>query len=113
MPHRRAAPVVVTDLHEPLYVVHSRIMRMRLVLFGIWLVGWTVSGILWRDGWLATAILLGSGPGVWVVVGLVRARQATGAPRAGQPPGAGRTWRGSTALTLVPNRAERAFHSRG
>ena len=69
---RRAAPVVVTDLHEPLYVVHSRIMRRRLVLFGIWLIGWVVSGLLWRDGWLATAILLGSGPGIWLIVGVIR-----------------------------------------
>jgi hypothetical protein len=48
------------------------------VLFAIWLVGWTVSGLLWRDGWLATAILLGSGPGVWLVVGLIRAGRAPG-----------------------------------
>ncbi len=92
--HRRRAPVVVTDLHDPLYVVHSRIMRRRLVLFGIWLIGWVVSGLLWRDGWLATAILLGSGPGIWLVVGLVRAgrqpgrrepvgRRALGGPGAG------------------------------
>ena len=33
---------------------------------------------LWRDGWLATAILLGSGPGVWLVVGLIRARRRPG-----------------------------------
>ena len=111
--HRRPAPVVVTDLHEPLYVVHGRIMRFRLVLFGVWLVGWVVSGVLWRDGWLATAILLGSGPGVWLVVGLIRSRTAAGAPRAGRPPGAGRTWRGSSALTGVPNRSSRARHSRG
>jgi hypothetical protein len=92
--HRRPAPVVVTDLHEPLYVVHARIMRFRLVLFGVWLVGWVVSGLLWREGWLATAILLGSGPGVWLVVGLIRSgrrpgrrepvgRRALGGPGAG------------------------------
>ena len=76
--------MVVTDLHEPLYIVHSRIMRRRLVFFAIWLVGWTVSGVLWRDGWLATAILLGSGPGVWLVVGLIRAGSA---PRRREPVG--------------------------
>jgi hypothetical protein len=76
--HRRPAPVVVTDLHEPLHVVHGRIMRFRLVLFGVWLVGWAISGVLWRDGWLATAILLGSGPGVWLVVGLIRSRRRPG-----------------------------------
>jgi hypothetical protein len=92
--HRRPAPVVVTDLHEPLYVVHGRIMRFRLVLFGVWLVGWVVSGLLWREGWLATAILLGSGPGVWLVIGLIRSgrrpgrrepvgRRALGGPGAG------------------------------
>jgi len=92
--HRRPAPVVVTDLHEPLYVVHGRIMRFRLVLFGVWLVGWVVSGLLWREGWLATAILLGSGPGVWLVVALIRSgrrpgrrepvgRRALGGPGAG------------------------------
>lgn len=70
--------MVVTDLHEPLHVVHGRIMRFRLVLFGIWLVGWVVSGLLWRDGWLATAILLGSGPGIWLVVGLLRAGRRPG-----------------------------------
>ena len=75
---RRAAPVVVTDLHEPLHVVHGRIMRFRLLLFGVWLVGWVVSGLLWRDGWLATAILLGSGPGVWIVVGLIRSGRRPG-----------------------------------
>jgi hypothetical protein len=76
--HRRPVPVVVTDLREPLHVVHGRIMRFRLVLFGVWLVGWVVSGLLWRDGWLATAILLGSGPGVWLVVGLFRAGRRPG-----------------------------------
>jgi hypothetical protein len=91
---RRPAPVVVTDLHEPLYVVHGRIMRMRLVLFGIWLIGWVVSGILWRDGWLATAILLGSGPGIWIIVGLFRAGRQPGrrvpvSRRALEGPGAG------------------------
>ena len=67
---RHSAPVVVTDLHEPLHVVHGRMMRTRLVLFAIWAVGWVVAGLLWRDGWLATTILLGSGPPVWAVVWL-------------------------------------------
>lgn len=91
---RRPAPVVVTDLREPLHVVHGRIMRLRLTLGAVWLVGWIVSGILWRDGWLATAILMGSGPGVWLVVGWARAgrrpgrrepvsRRALGGPGAG------------------------------
>jgi len=75
---RHPAPVVVTDLREPLVIVHGRMMRKRLILFGIWLLGWTASGVLWRDGWLATAILLASGPGVWLVVGAVTARRRQG-----------------------------------
>ena len=62
----RNRPVVVTDMREPLIVVHRRMMRERLVLLGIWLVGWAVAGVLYRDGGLATAILLVSGPGVWI-----------------------------------------------
>ena len=69
---------MVTDLREPLHVVHGRIMRRRLLLGAVWLVGWIVSGVLWRDGWLATTILLGSGPGLWLVVGLLRATPVPG-----------------------------------
>lgn len=71
MRQRRGAVTVVTDLREPLTVAHRRMMRSRLVLFGIWLVGWIISGLLWRTGWLATLILLVSGPGVWLVVVIV------------------------------------------
>ncbi|WP_297652763.1 hypothetical protein [Pseudonocardia sp.] len=75
---RRSPPVVVTDMREPLIVVHRRMMRVRLVLMVIWLAGWVVAGVLYRHGWLATAILLGSGPGVWMVWFAVRSRCRTG-----------------------------------
>ena len=82
---RRSRPVVVTDMREPLIVVHRRIMRARLVLGGIWLVGWVVSGLLYRTGWLATLILLVSGPGVWLVVVIVTERRRPGRREAVNP----------------------------
>ncbi len=61
-------PVVVTDMREPLVVVHRRMMRQRLVLMVIWIIGWVVAGLLSPGhGYLATAILLVSGPGLWLV----------------------------------------------
>ena len=54
-------------MREPLVVVHRRMMRQRLVLMVIWIIGWAVAGLLYRHGYLATAILLLSGPGVWLV----------------------------------------------
>ncbi len=81
-------------MREPLIVVHRRMMRARLVLMAIWLVGWAVSGVLYRDGWLATGILLGSGPGVWLVYYAWRSRYRPGRreavtrpPRPALPPG--------------------------
>lgn len=65
---RRPTPVVVTDLVEPLVVVHRRLMRRRAVMFLVWTAGWIVSGLLWRQGYLATGILMASGPGVWLGV---------------------------------------------
>jgi hypothetical protein len=67
-------PVVVTDLREPLIVVHRRMMRARLVLMVVWIAGWIVAGALYRHGWLATGILLATGPGVWVVYVAVASR---------------------------------------
>lgn len=58
----------MTDLREPLLVVHRRLMRRRAVMFLVWTAGWIVSGLLWRHGYLATGILLASGPGVWLSV---------------------------------------------
>lgn len=55
-------------MHEPLIVVHRRMMRQRLVLMVIWIAGWVVAGLFAEShGYLATAILLVSGPGVWLV----------------------------------------------
>jgi hypothetical protein len=71
-------PVVVTDLREPLIVVHRRMMRARLVLMVVWIAGWIVAGVLYRHGWLATGILLATGPGVWVVYVAVASRRRPG-----------------------------------
>ncbi len=68
-------PVVVTDLREPLIVVHRRMMRARLVLMAVWIAGWIVAGALYRQGWLATGILLATGPAVWVGYFAVTARR--------------------------------------
>lgn len=65
---RRPVPVVVTDLREPLVLLHRRLMRRRAVLFLVWTAGWIVSGLLWRHGYLATVVLMVSGPGVWLAV---------------------------------------------
>lgn len=71
-------PVVVTDLREPLIVVHRRMMRARLVLMVVWIAGWVVAGVLYRHGWLATGILLATGPAVWVVYVAVESRRRPG-----------------------------------
>lgn len=75
---RRPDPVVVTDLREPLIAVHRRQIRSRLVLMVVWIAGWVVAGALWRHGYLATGILLASGPGIWIVWWLVVPRRITG-----------------------------------
>lgn len=74
----RGRPVVVTDLREPLIVVHRRMMRERLVLMVVWIAGWVVAGALYRHGYLATGILLASGPGVWLAHYAWRCRHAPG-----------------------------------
>ncbi|OJY42687.1 hypothetical protein [Pseudonocardia sp. 73-21] len=64
----RQRPVVVTDMREPVVVVHRRMMRQRLVLMVIWIAGWIVAGLFAEShGYLATAILMVTGPGVWLV----------------------------------------------
>lgn len=75
---RRPDPVVVTDLREPLIAVHRRQIRTRLVMMVVWIAGWVVAGALWRQGYLATGILLASGPGIWIVWWLVVPRRITG-----------------------------------
>ncbi|ANY05168.1 hypothetical protein AFB00_01270 [Pseudonocardia sp. HH130630-07] len=79
---------VVTDLREPLAVEHGRRIRIRLVAMVVWIIGWVVSGLFWRDGWLATAILLTSGPGVWILWWLFVPRRTAGRRRPvdGRPP---------------------------
>lgn len=84
---RKPDPVVVTDLREPLIAVHRRRIRIRLVMMVVWIAGWIVAGTLWRHGYLATGILLGSGPGIWVVWWLVAPRRVTGRRRPVPPPG--------------------------
>lgn len=78
MTRRRNAVVTVTDLREPLIDVHRRMMRTRLVLMVVWIAGWIVAGALYRSGWLATGILLATGPGVWLVVWAAEARRRPG-----------------------------------
>ena len=78
MRRREPEPVVVTDLHEPLIAVHRRQIRTRLVMMVVWIAGWVVAGTLWRHGYLATGILLASGPGIWITWWLVVPRRVTG-----------------------------------
>ncbi|TCK21896.1 hypothetical protein [Pseudonocardia endophytica] len=79
---RRDDVTVVTDYVEPLAVQHRRRIRIRLVAMAVWIVGWVVSGILWRHGVLATVILLGSGPGIWMLWWLLVPQRAPGHRRA-------------------------------
>ena len=83
---RKPDAVVVTDLREPLVAVHRRLIRTRLVLMVVWIAGWIVAGMLWRHGYLATGILLASGPGVWIVWWLVAPRHVVGRRRPVGPP---------------------------
>lgn len=85
MRRRRDEAQVVTDLREPLAVQHRRRIRIRLVAMVVWIAGWVVAGVLWRHGVLATAILLGSGPGVWAVWWLLAPRHDPGRRRAVTP----------------------------
>lgn len=85
---------VVTDLQEPLAVEHGRRIRIRLVAMTVWIAGWIVAGALSAHGWLATAVLLGSGPGVWLLWWLLaprppaaRRRPVTAPPRRRLPGG--------------------------
>ncbi len=75
----RAQPaVVVTDLREPLAAVHRRMIRTRTVLLGIWILGWVSTGFVYRNGWLAVAILVVTGPVLWSLVYAVEARNRPG-----------------------------------
>lgn len=82
MRRRRQEVTVVTDYVEPLAVHHRRLMRNRLVAMVVWIAGWVVAGMMWRHGWLATVILLGTGPGVWILWWLLVPQRTPGHRRA-------------------------------
>jgi hypothetical protein len=44
----------------------------------VWIAGWIVAGALYRHGWLATGILLASGPGIWLACFAVSSRKRQG-----------------------------------
>jgi len=75
---RRPRPVVVTDMREPLVVVHRRLIRERSILLGIWILGWAATGFVHRTAWLALLILAVTGPMLWVAVWVHQQRTAPG-----------------------------------
>ncbi|MHA6793468.1 hypothetical protein ACVGVM_08090 [Pseudonocardia bannensis] len=75
---RPAPAVVVTDLREPLIAVHRRMIRTRVVLMAIWILGWAATGFVYRTGWLAILILVVTGPVLWLAVFLTGQRAAPG-----------------------------------
>ena len=89
--------VVVTDMREPLVVVHRRLIRRRSALMVIWILGWAATGFVYETAWLALLILAVTGPVLWVAVWACCAgtapgrREAVGrrAIRAPGAPGAG------------------------
>jgi hypothetical protein len=64
----RARPVVVTDMREPLIVLHRRLIRRRTVLMVIWILGWAATGFVSDTAWLALSILALTGPILWAAV---------------------------------------------
>ncbi len=74
----RSRPVVVTDLREPLVVVHRRLIRRRTVLMVVWILGWATTGFVSDTAWLALAILAVTGPLLWVAVWAYFRRSAPG-----------------------------------
>jgi hypothetical protein len=60
--------VVVTGLREPLVLLHRRLIRRRLVLMVVWIAGWAATGFVSDQGWLAIAILVVTGPVLWILV---------------------------------------------
>lgn len=77
---RRASPnpVVVTDLREPLVVQHRRLIRRRLVLMVVWILGWAATGFVADTAWLAIGLLVVTGPLLWVLVRLAVGRKRPG-----------------------------------
>lgn len=70
--------VVVTDLREPLVVVHRRQIRTRTALMVVWILGWAATGFVHDTAWLALTILAVSGPVLWVAVWAWQARRRPG-----------------------------------
>jgi hypothetical protein len=64
----RSRPVVVTDLREPLVVLHRRLIRRRTVLMVVWILGWAATGFVSDTAWLALTILAVTGPLLWLAV---------------------------------------------
>lgn len=73
---RRSEPVVVTDMQEPLTAVHRRMIRVRLVLMGVWILGWVAAGLVVtgplagtgpHTGWVAILIVVLTGPALWAL----------------------------------------------
>jgi hypothetical protein len=64
----RSRPVVVTDLREPLVVLHRRLIRRRSVLMVVWILGWAATGFVSDTAWLALTILAVTGPLLWLAV---------------------------------------------
>jgi hypothetical protein len=78
MRRRNPAPVVVTDLREPLVVQHRRLIRRRLVLMVVWIIGWAATGFVADTAWLAIGLLVVTGPLLWVIVWLIAERERPG-----------------------------------
>jgi hypothetical protein len=74
--------VVVTDMREPLVVVHRRLIRRRSALMVIWILGWAATGFVSDTAWLALLILAVTGPVLWVAVWAYYALTAPGAREA-------------------------------
>lgn len=87
---RRARPVVVTDMREPIALVHRRLIRRRTVLMVVWIIGWAATGFVADRGWVPIAILVVTGPLLWLVVWCATERSRHGAriaPAVALPPG--------------------------
>ena len=78
MRRRGPAPVVVTDMREPLVALHRRLIRRRLVLMVVWIAGWAATGFVADTAWLAIGLLVVTGPVLWVIVWLVAEREQPG-----------------------------------
>jgi hypothetical protein len=96
---RSPAPVVVTDLREPLVEQHRRLIRHRLVLMVVWILGWAAAGFVADTAWLAIGLLVVTGPLLWVLVWLVAELQRPG--------------RRESPVRALPGRPVRHFPGKG